>query len=89
MLAAAEKFEDWQGARFVSSEPPGPVAPGQVIQLAARGSGRDWPVRIDVRDLDPQHRWMDLLVRLPFGIENHEHLTLTETKTGGTLIRLN
>jgi ligand-binding SRPBCC domain-containing protein len=59
-----------------------------VINLAAR-FGRDWPIRIDVRDMDPQHRWMDLLVHLPFGITNHEHLTLTQTKDGGTLVRFN
>jgi hypothetical protein len=39
--------------------------------------------------VDPQRRWIDLLVRLPFGIDNHEHVTLTETKDGGTLVRLN
>ena len=62
---------------------------GQVINLAAPSLGREWSVRIDVRDLDPQHRWIDLLVHLPFGIANHEHITMTETKEGGTLVRFN
>ena len=60
-----------------------------VIDLAACGFGREWPVRIDVRDLDPQHRWADLMVHLPFGVTNQEHVTLTETREGGTLVRLN
>lgn len=89
VLAVPEKFGVWSDARFVSADPPGPVQPGQVINLRASGFGREWPVRIDVRDIDPQHRWMDLFVHLPLGLTNHEHLTLTETKEGGTLVRFN
>ena len=88
VLISPERFGEWTDARYVSSDPPGPVRPGQVINLAARFV-RDWPIRIDVRDIDPQHRWMDLLVHLPLGITNHEHLTLTQTKDGGTLVRFN
>jgi ligand-binding SRPBCC domain-containing protein len=65
------------------------VKPGQTIRLAARGFGRKWPVSIEVTAMDPQRRWIDLLVHLPVGIENHEHVTLTETKDGGTLVRFN
>ena len=57
--------------------------------MVAPAFGRDWPLTIDVRDLDPQHRWIDLVAHLPFGVDNHEHLTLTETKDGGTLVRFN
>jgi ligand-binding SRPBCC domain-containing protein len=89
ILTTPERFEEWQDARFVSVEPAGPVQPGQVINLSARGFGRWWPVRIDVRDMDPQHRWIDLFVRLPLGLTNHERVTLTSTKEGGTLVRFN
>lgn len=89
VLTAPERFGEWAGARFVSSDPAGPVRQGQVINLRASGYGREWPVRIDVRDLDPQQRWIDLLVHLPLGIQNHEHVTLTQTKEGGTLVRFN
>ena len=84
-----ERIGEWQDARFVSAVPPGQMQPGQKINLAARGFGREWPVRIDVREVDPQHRWVDLVVHLPLGVTNHEHVTLTETKEGGTLVRLN
>ncbi|TMG19175.1 MAG: hypothetical protein E6H99_11070 [Chloroflexi bacterium] len=30
-----------------------------------------------------------LVVHFPFGIDNHERVTLTETKEGGTLVRFN
>jgi hypothetical protein len=74
---------------FVSASPQGPAKPGQTIHLSAPSLGRRWPVSIDVVDVDPQSRWIDLRVHLPFGIDNHEHVTLTETKEGGTLIRFN
>ena len=89
VLTTPERFGEWLGASFVSSVPPGVVRIGQVINLLARGLGRDWPVRMDVRGLDPQHRWFDLVVHLPLGIDNHERVTLTDTKEGGTLVRFN
>jgi hypothetical protein len=84
-----ERFGEWNDATYVSSDPPGPVQPGQVVHLTAPALGRRWRLTITVRDLDPQRRWIDLLVHLPFGVDNHEHLTLTETKEGGTLVRFN
>jgi hypothetical protein len=80
---------EWLDATFVAASPPGPVKPGQIIYLSARSLGRSWPVSMDVVDVDPQSRWIDLLVRLPFGVENHERVTLSETKGGGTLVRFN
>ncbi len=73
----------------MSAEPPGPVRQGQVIRLAARGYGREWPVAIDVVDVDPDRRWIDLTVHLPLGLVNREHVTLTQTDAGGTLVRFN
>ncbi len=89
VLTTPERFDEWAGARFVSAQPPGPVKPGQVINLTAPSLGRNWAVRIDVRDMDPQHRWLDLVVHLPFQIDNHEHVTMTDTKDRGTLVRFN
>lgn len=89
VLTTVERFGEWMDARFVSAEPPGRLQAGQVINLSARALGRGWAVRIDVRGVDPQRRWLDLVVHVPFGIENHEHVTLTETKGGGTLVRFN
>ena len=89
VLSAPERFSEWTDATFLSSDPPGPVRPGQTIHLTAPSFGRSLPVDIEVHDVDPQRRWIDLVVRLPFGVENHEHLTLTETAEGGTLVRFN
>jgi len=89
VLAAPERFGEWTDARYRSSDPPGPAKPGQTIHLAAPSLGRSWPVEIVVGEMDPQRRWIDLVAHLPFGIENHEHITLTETTEGGTLVRFN
>jgi ligand-binding SRPBCC domain-containing protein len=89
VLTMPQRFSDWNDATFVSAEPSGPVKPGQVLHFTTPALGRQWRLRMDVRDMDPQSRWIDLLVRLPFGIENHEHITLTQTKEGGTLVRFN
>ena len=85
VLATPERFGEWTDATYVGSEPPGPVKKGQNIQLAA-SFVRRWHIDIEVRNIDPERRWIELLVRLPFGIENHERVTLTETERG-TLVR--
>ena len=89
LIEATDRLGDWTDAAVVRVEPPGPAQKGQVIWMGGRALGRQWRFSIDVREVDPQHRWIDLVVHLPFGIENYEHLTLTETKEGGTLIRFN
>lgn len=89
VLTDPEHVHEWNDASYVSADPPGMMTPGQVIHLTAPGFGRKWPVRFDVRDVDPQNRWLDVVVHLPLGITNHEHITLTATKEGGTLVRFN
>lgn len=89
VLTMPERFGEWNDATFVSAKPPGPAKPGQTLYFTAPSWGRKWPVTMEVREVDPQSRWIDLLVSLPFGIENHEHITLTQTKEAGTLIRFN
>jgi ligand-binding SRPBCC domain-containing protein len=89
VVSATDRLGEWTDAAVVNVEPAGPARAGQVIRMAGRALGRDWLLSIDVGDVDPQHRWIDLVVHLPFGIENFEHLTLTEAKEGGTLVRFN
>jgi hypothetical protein len=89
VLTEVDRYGDWVDARFVSADPDGPARPGQKLYFDAPALGRAWPVRIDLVGLDPGHRWIDMVAYLPFGIENHEHLTLTDTPDGGTLVRFN
>ena len=89
ILTTPERFGEWNDATFLSAQPPGPVTAGQRLNLTAPALGRHWPVTIDIGAIDPDHRWIDLVVTLPFGVVNHEHVTLTATEAGGTLVRLN
>jgi uncharacterized protein YndB with AHSA1/START domain len=89
VLTTPERFSEWNDATFASAEPPGPMKPGQLLHFTTPALGRKWPLTMEVRDMDPQSRWIDLLIRLPFGIENHEHITLAQTKEGETLVRFN
>ena len=89
VLTTPQRYSEWNDAVFVRAEPPGPVRTGQVMYFTTSAFGRTWPVTIEVREMDPQSRWIDLLVHLPLRVDNHEHVTLTATKEGGTLVRFN
>lgn len=89
VLTATDRYGDWVDAKFVSAMPPGEATAGQRIHMSAPSLGRSWPVTIDVKGVDPGRRWIDLVVDLPFGVINEEHLTLTELPDGGTLVRFN
>ena len=89
ILIDPKAYELWADARLLSSEPPGPVRAGTVLRMMAPGFGREWPVRLEVPGLDSNRRWIDIVVHLPLGIVNQEHLTLAERPDGGTLIRFN
>jgi hypothetical protein len=89
VITTLERGEEWLDVRVASSQPPGAMTPGQIIKLGGPVLGLKFYLTMEVGDMDPQRGWVDLLVRLPFGIDNHEHLTLTPTDEGGTLIRFN
>ena len=89
LLTNPERFEEWQGAKLVSAEPPGSLSTGQHIVLSAPFLGR-WPrFTFDIGDIDPNRQWIDLIARFPFGIVNRERITLTPTAEGATFVRFN
>jgi len=89
VITTLERGEEWLDVKVVSAQPPGVMTPGQIIKLGGPVLGLNFYLTMEVGDMDPQRGWIDLLVRLPFGIDNHEHLTLSPTEKGGTLIRFN
>jgi ligand-binding SRPBCC domain-containing protein len=89
VLATPEGFGEWLDAEVVAIRPPGPAVAGQRIDMAAPGFGHRWRVTIDIDAVDAGGRWIELSVRLPFGIVNHERVTLTELDAGHTLVRFN
>ncbi|HET9410837.1 MAG TPA: hypothetical protein VFO75_03030 [Candidatus Dormibacteraeota bacterium] len=90
LLTTPERFEEWQGgARLVSAVPPGPLTAGQLITLSAPVFGRWLRFTFDIGGVDPNRQWIDLTARFPLGIVNREHITLTPSAAGGTLVRFN
>jgi uncharacterized protein YndB with AHSA1/START domain len=89
VLTTPQRFGEWMDAKVLTIHPPGAAQAGQRIELVAPSFGRRWPVSIDVEAVDPQHRWLELTARTPFGVVNHERVTLTEVDSGHTLIRFN
>ena len=80
VLTTPDRFGEWLDAKAVAIRPPGQAVAGQRIELAAPSFG----FRVDVGG-----RWIELTVRLPVGIVNHERVTLTELDAGHTLVRFN
>jgi hypothetical protein len=89
VISTPERYGEWVDATVVAVQPAGPAQPGQRIELTTPFLGRQWSISIDVVGVDPNQRWIDLHVRLPFGVTNDEHLTLSEWQAGGTLVRFN
>jgi hypothetical protein len=91
LLTTPERFDEWVevDAKVVSVDPPGPARAGQHTELVAPSFGLRWRVSIDVETLDRQGRWIELTARTPFGVVNHERITLADVDNGHTLIRFN
>lgn len=89
ILSTPESYGEWTDARYASHTPPGPVTVGTKIRMTAPGFGRTWLFAIEITGMDPARRWIDMVARFPLGIDNLEHMTLTERPDGGTLIRFN
>jgi uncharacterized protein YndB with AHSA1/START domain len=87
LLTLPENYERWSGARAVA-QPSGPVAEGQRIQLERRRMGRRWTVHFEVGRVDPP-RSLELNVRLPLGVVNHEHVVLSPAGEGRTRVTFN
>ena len=89
VLTTPDRFGECLDAKAVAIRPPGQAVAGQRIELAAPSFGYRWRVSIDIDAVDVGGRWIELTVRLPVGIVNHERVTLTELDAGHTLVRFN
>ncbi|TMF89174.1 MAG: hypothetical protein E6I08_05440 [Chloroflexi bacterium] len=82
-------YPGWIGGEVRSVAPPGPMAPGQVIQLVTRELGLGFRVRVEIGSVDVDRRRVGMDIRLPFGVMNHELVTVDPTAAGGALVRFN
>ena len=88
LLTEPQSYERWAGVELVAAEPAGPAADGQRMDFRTREFGRWWRVRFDVGKVDPL-KSLELKVRLPFGVVNHEVVVLTPVDKLATLVTFN
>ncbi|HEX6348128.1 MAG TPA: hypothetical protein VF160_01920 [Candidatus Dormibacteraeota bacterium] len=84
-----EDYASWLDGEIRSAQPPGPMVTGQVIELVTRELGLGFRVRLRVLNVDAGRRHAGIDVDLPFGVVNHELVTMDPTPEGGTLVRFN
>ena len=88
LLTVPEHYERWAGARAVGVKPPGPAVEGQRIDFERRRMGRRWKFHFEVGLVDPS-RSLELTVRLPLGVVNHERIVLSPAGERRTRVTFN
>jgi hypothetical protein len=88
VLMNLEGYENWADAKLVAAKPLGPVVKGQRIDFTTRALGRTWPVRFTVGGVhEPES--LELLIELPLGLVNREHIVLTPLSPTETRVTFN
>jgi hypothetical protein len=87
LLNTPAKYGEWADAKVEFVVPPGRLAPGQIILLAAPALGRNWQVRFDVETVDPERHEIQLHVHLPLGMRLEEHLSTTSIGARSCLVQ--
>lgn len=87
-LTNLDRLERWADVKLVAADPPGPVVAGQRIDFTTRALGRSWPVRFTVGAL-AEPRSMEVLVELPLGVANREHIVLSPHSPTETRVTFN
>ena len=87
LLMEPEGWTDWSTARLEAAEPNGPMHAGQQLYFSSRAFGRRWRAVTRVIRVTPERHTMDVDVSVPFGIINHEHLSVTSLPDGRTHVQ--
>ncbi len=77
----------WMGVEVQRVDPPGPLQPGQALLLSVRALGRRWYTRMEIDAMDQEKGFIDMRVLLPFGMVNHEHMTLAPVLNGACRVQ--
>jgi ligand-binding SRPBCC domain-containing protein len=81
------KWTDWSTARLETAIPDGPLHVGQRLYFSSRAFGRRWRAVTTVKGVAPERHSVDVDVSVPFGITNHEHLSVTSLPDGSTHVQ--
>jgi hypothetical protein len=77
----------WMGVDVERAEPPGVLRPRQTLLLGGSALGRHLQATLETEILDEEQGFVDMLVRLPLGITNHEHMTLAPVAGGACRVQ--
>ena len=84
LLTNSSLYDSWIDGRVERVSLPGPVRPGQVVEISTRGFGRRWLVRFKVLSVDPERRVLEFDVDLPLSLKMHERMTAVALDAGRT-----
>ena len=78
ILADSRSYGEWSDLTDPVITPPGPAAPGQVLESSTSELGLNFRARLVVREVDPVRRRVGFEVDLmPLGIHNSASITAT------------
>jgi ligand-binding SRPBCC domain-containing protein len=77
LLMDPRRWTHWSTARLETADPEGPLHAQQRLYFSSRAFGRRWRAVTTVIRVTPERHSVDVDVSVPFGIVNHEHLSLT------------
>ncbi len=77
LLADPLRIAEWADAEIQRVEPPGPTAPGQLIDATSKELGRTWHITFKILTVDQQKHRLHMHVTLPLGMHLEEHLSCT------------
>ena len=69
------RLDEWWDARTLRVTPPGPLSPGQRLDLSAGPLGI-FKSTFDVIEVDTVAHRLRAIIQLPFGMKNDETLTM-------------
>jgi hypothetical protein len=82
LLTEPRRYPEWADAELVSAEPADRIEPGARVLLRTRALARSFDVVFDVHSVDPAGGTVVMDVHLPFGIVNHETITVRDLSEG-------
>ena len=80
ILMDSSQYPEWSDLGHfarMTIDPPGPTAPGQVLEGTTSALGLTLRVRLVVREVDVEHHRVGFDVNLPTGIRNAASITAT------------
>ncbi len=72
----------WLGVDLPRAQPPGPLQPRQTLLFSGTALGRRWYFSMEIDAMNQEKGVIDMRVLFPFGIVNHEHMSLAPAPDG-------